>query len=91
MPELPAIGEQVPGFEYSSWYGMWTAAGTPREIVSQLNQALARILKRTDVQERLRADGVEPAHSTPEEFAQQLDREITTWKKVVKAGNIKID
>ena len=38
-----------------------------------------------------RADGVEPAHSTPEEFAQRLDREIATWKKVVKAGNIKID
>ena len=91
MPELPAIGEQVPGFEYSSWYGMWTAAGTPQEIVSRLNQSLARILKRPDVQERLRADGVEPAHSTPEEFAQRLDREIATWKKVVKAGNIKID
>ncbi len=91
MPELPAIGEQVPGFEYLSWYGMWTAAGTPIAIVSQLNQALARILKRTDVQERLRADGVEPAHSTPEEFTRRLDREIATWKKVVKVGNIKID
>ncbi len=91
MPELPAIGEQVPGFEYLSWYGMWAAAGTPKDIVSQLNQALARILKRTDVQERLRADGVEPAHSTPEEFAHRLDREIATWKKVVKVGNIKID
>ena len=91
MPELPAIGEQVPSFEYLSWYGMWTAAGTPQEIVSQLNQALARMLKRPDVQERLRADGVEPAHSTPEEFARRLDREITTWKKVVKVGNIKVD
>jgi len=91
MPELPAIGEQVPSFEYLSWYGMWTAAGTPQEIVSQLNQALARMLKRPDVQERLRADGVEPAHSTPEEFSRRLDREIATWKKVAKAGNIRVD
>jgi tripartite-type tricarboxylate transporter receptor subunit TctC len=91
MPELPAIGEQVPGFEYLSWYGMWTATGTPQAIVSRLNQALARVLKRSDVQERLRADGVEPAHSTPEEFVQRLEREIATWKKVVKAGNIKTE
>ncbi len=53
--------------------------------------ALAGIRKRPDVQERLRADGVEPAHSTPGEFAQRLEREIATWKKVVKVGNIKID
>jgi tripartite-type tricarboxylate transporter receptor subunit TctC len=91
MPELPAIGEQVPGFEYSSWYGMWSAEGTPKAIVSRLNQALARVLERPDVQERLRADGVEPAPSTPEEFARLLAREIATWKKVVKVGNIKID
>jgi tripartite-type tricarboxylate transporter receptor subunit TctC len=91
MPELPAIGEQVPGFEYSSWYGMWTAADTPKEIVLRLNHALARILERTDVQERLRADGVEPAHSTPEEFARLLAREIATWKKVVEVGKIRVN
>jgi len=91
MPELPAIDEQVPGFEYTSWHGMWATAGTSKEIVLRLNQALARILKRPDVQERLRVHGVEPSHSTPEEFARRLDREIATWKKVVKTHNIKIN
>ncbi len=91
MPELPAIGEQVPGFQYSSWYGMWGTAGTPKDTIGRLNQALAQILVRPELQERLRADGVEPAHSTPDEFTRLLDREIATWKKVVKAGNIKIE
>jgi tripartite-type tricarboxylate transporter receptor subunit TctC len=91
MPELPAVNEVVPGFEYSSWYGMWTAAGTPEPIVSKLNESIARTLKRGDVVERLRADGVEPAHSTPAEFSRLLTREIATWIKVVKAGKIKID
>ena len=91
MPELPAIGEQVAGFQYSSWYGMWATAGTPKDTIGRLNRALAQILVRPELQERLRADGVEPAHSTPEEFARLLDREIATWIKVVKAGNIKVE
>ena len=91
MPELPAIGEQVAGFQYSSWYGMWATAGTPQDTIGRLNRALAQILVRPELQERLRADGVEPAHSTPEEFALRLDREIATWIKVVKAGNIKVE
>jgi tripartite-type tricarboxylate transporter receptor subunit TctC len=91
MPDLPAVSEVVPGFQYSSWYGMWTAAGTPEALVSRLNDALGRTLKRNDVVERLRADGVEPAHSTAAEFSRLLSREIATWIKVAKAGNIRID
>ncbi len=91
MPDLPAISELVPGFAADGWVGMWAPAGTPGEMVSRLNQALARILKQPAVQERLRAVGMEPAHSTPEEFARFIAREIAKWSKVVKAGNIKID
>jgi tripartite-type tricarboxylate transporter receptor subunit TctC len=91
MPDVPAIAEFVPGYSVSGWNGMWAPAGTPREIVSWLNQALARILKQPDVQEKLRADGREPAHSTPEEFARVVARDITTWSKVVRNGNIKIE
>jgi tripartite-type tricarboxylate transporter receptor subunit TctC len=91
MPDLPAINELVPGYAVYAWYSMWAPAGTPREIVTRLNQALARILRQPDVVERLRAEGMQPAHSTPEEFSRVLAREIATWSKVVKAGNIKID
>jgi len=91
IPELPAVSEQVPGYSAITWFGTWAPAGTPREIVARLNQSLARILKQPDVQERLRADGMEPAHSTPEEFARFMAREIAKWSQVVKAGNIKID
>ncbi len=91
MPDLPAISELLPGYSAGFWYGMWAPAGTPKEIVSRLNQALARFLKQPEVQEGLRTDGVEPAHSTPEEFARVIAREIATWSKVVKDGNIKVD
>jgi len=91
MPELPAIGEQVPGYAAPIWYGMWAPLGTPKEIVSQLNQAIGRILKQSEVQERFTREGMETAHSTPEEFSRYLAQDIAKWTKVVKDGNIKID
>ena len=91
LPDLPAIGEQVPGYAVASWFGMWAPAGTPREIIARLNQSVARILKQADAAARLRADGVEPAHSTPEEFGRFIAAEVSKWSVVVKAGNIRID
>lgn len=89
--DLPAISEMLPGYSAGFWNGMWAPAGTPKEIVAQLNQAIARFLKQPDTQEWLRTEAGEPAHSSPEEFARVIAREIATWSKVVKAGNIKVD
>src|SRR5262249_27520351 len=83
MPDVPAIAEFVPGYSVSGWNGMWAPRGTPGEIVARLNQALARILKQPEIAEKLRADGREPAHSTPEEFARVIARDIATWSRVV--------
>jgi tripartite-type tricarboxylate transporter receptor subunit TctC len=91
QPDLPAIGELVPGYSATFWYGMGAPTGTPQEIVARLNQALAGILRQPSVQERLRADGLEPAHSTPEAFARLIARDIAMWSKVVKVGKIKVD
>ena len=91
LPDLPAISELVPGYYHNAWNGMWAPAGTPKEIILRLNQALGRILKLPEVQERLRADGREPLHTTPEEYGLVIARDIAKWSKVVKAGNIKVD
>jgi tripartite-type tricarboxylate transporter receptor subunit TctC len=91
MPDLPAVTEIIPGYTAFTWFGMWAPPGTPKVIVAQLNQAIARILKKPDVQERLRNDGMEAAHNTPEEFSRFIAADIAKWTKVVKAGNIKID
>jgi tripartite-type tricarboxylate transporter receptor subunit TctC len=91
LPDLPAIGELLPGYAADFWFGMWAPAGTPKEIVARVNQAIVRILKQPEVLERLRTDGYDPVGSTPEEFARIVARDIATWSKVVKAGNIKPD
>jgi tripartite-type tricarboxylate transporter receptor subunit TctC len=65
--------------------------GTPKNIIAQINQALGRILRQPEVLERLRADGQDAVGSTPEEMSRAIARDIATWNKVVKAGNIKLD
>jgi tripartite-type tricarboxylate transporter receptor subunit TctC len=91
MPELPAIGEFVPGYAASTWFAMWAPAATPPEIIARLNQSIARLAQLPEIASRLRADGMEPVTSTPEEFARFIGDEIAKWSKVVKAGNIKVD
>lgn len=91
LPDLPAIGEAVPGYSVALWYGMWAPAGTPKAAIMQLNQAIARMVRLPEVEERLRAGGAEPAHSTPEEQSRVVAREIATWSKLIKARNIKSD
>ena len=91
MPDVPAISEVVPGYSATFWYGLGAPAGTPKQIVSSLNQALARVLQQPDVLRRLRAYSLEPAHSTPEGFERVIARDIKVWSKVVKVANIKVN
>ena len=90
LPDVPAIGEIVPGYETNPWNGMWGPLGMPKEVVLRLNTRLAKILSQPDLQERLRAEGREATHSSPEEFARIIARDVTKWKKVVQEGNIKV-
>jgi tripartite-type tricarboxylate transporter receptor subunit TctC len=70
---------------------MWAPGGTPYAIVQRLNHSIGVTLKLPEVQARLRAAGGEPTPSTPEGFARIIARDIETWKKVVKDGNIRIN
>jgi tripartite-type tricarboxylate transporter receptor subunit TctC len=91
-PDLPAIGEVVPGYAADLWYGLWAPAGMPRAVIDRLNQALGRIVQSADVRTRLAGEnGIDPAHSTPEEFGKFIAAEIRKWSGVVKAGNIKLE
>ncbi len=89
LPELPAIAETVPGYEFSQWYGVLAPAGTPREIVARLHVEIARTLRLPELRARLAHDGAEPVGSTPEDFAALIRSETVKWAKVVKAAGIR--
>ncbi len=91
MPELPTVGETVPGFEAAGWFGYAAPARTPKEVVAALNKEIVRILALPDVRERLIAQGAEPVGDTPEQFAQYIKSEAAKWGKVIKTLNLKIE
>lgn len=95
LPELgdtPTFAEAgYPGVEASAWYGVLTSAGTPRNIISQLNKEIVRIMQRPDVKVRLAVHGYEAVTSTPEAFAQLIKTDMIKWQKVVMASGAKVD
>ena len=92
LPEVVTFDEAgLAGYDASSWNGILVPAGTPRGIVDRLNSELVRILRTTNVRERLVSDGAAPVPTTPEEFGAFIGSEAVKWAKVVKAANIRID
>jgi tripartite-type tricarboxylate transporter receptor subunit TctC len=91
LPDLPAMNEILPGFEVNSWYGMMAPAGTPKAIVTQLQQATAKALKQPDILERLSQLGLDGVGSTPEEHAAQIKSDLVRWAKIARAANLKIN
>ncbi|HYH42932.1 MAG TPA: tripartite tricarboxylate transporter substrate binding protein [Burkholderiales bacterium] len=91
-PDVPTIAEAgVPGYQVLTWYGLLAPAGTPREIVTKLNTAVAKIVRMPDVAEKLLADGAEPVGGTPAEFARHLADEINRFKKLTKDIGLKTE
>ena len=92
LPNVPTLAEAgVPGFEMSTWYGLYVTAGTPREIVARLQAETARLLKLPDVQTRLKGLGGEPGNVSPEQFAAQNRAEYERFGKLIRDANIKIE
>jgi tripartite-type tricarboxylate transporter receptor subunit TctC len=92
MPEVPIISESgLPGYEANIWYGMFTTAGTPKDVVAKIHQEVAKAIRLPDVLERLTALGTEPVGNAPEAFEAQVRTEMAKWRKVVKDAGIKME
>lgn len=88
FPDIPAVAETVPGFELSSWYGMMAPAGTSRAIVQRLYQEVAAAVKKPDVIEWMKQNGLDPVASTPEEHAAYIRSETAKWAKALRDAKI---
>ena len=90
LPDVPTVAEAgLPGYDSTQWYGVLAPAGTQREIVSRLHDAIVRALRDEEVGKRLAADGAEPVGNTPEEFAAFIRSETEKWTRVAQAAGIK--
>jgi tripartite-type tricarboxylate transporter receptor subunit TctC len=92
LPDVPTIAEAgVPGYEATSWFGMFAPASTPAPIVARLNGALVKVLSDPDVKKKLAEQGAEPYAEKPEQFAAFIRDESAKWSKVVKASGATAD
>lgn len=91
LPDVPTIGETVPGFVSGSWQGVMAPAGVPKPIIAKLNAEMAKIVKMQDVMEKMAAQGAEPHTNSPDEFSAWMKSEIAHWGKVITDANIKLD
>ncbi len=91
FPEIPAIADFVPGYDFVGWVGCFVPAGTPRAIVDTLNGALKRALEDPDISSKLFAQTLDPLYATSEQFAQRLQADYEKYATVVKVSGARIE
>jgi tripartite-type tricarboxylate transporter receptor subunit TctC len=91
LPDLPTIGDFVPGYEASQWYGMGAPNNTPAAVITRLNNEINAGLADPKLKARFADLGGIPTPMTPAEFASFIAAETEKWGKVVKAGHIKAE
>ena len=92
LPNVPTIAEAgVPGYEATSWFGMFAPAGTPAPVLAKLNAASVMVLAQPEVKKQINEQGAEVYSETPEQFAAFIQAESVKWGKVVKESGASLD
>ncbi|HEU0289524.1 MAG TPA: tripartite tricarboxylate transporter substrate binding protein [Burkholderiales bacterium] len=92
VPDVPTMAESgLPGYEFVIWFGMFAPAGTPKTIISRLNQEIVKSLASPDMRDKLAQTGVDAESSTPEQLGQLLRSDVAKWAKIIKAAGIPIN
>ena len=91
MPNAPTIGETLPGFGSTPWYGLMAPAGTPKDIIAKLQAALEKTLASKEVADKLAAQGCEVLTGGPVQFAALIKDDLPRWNKIVKDSGAQID
>ena len=89
LPDVPTIAESgFPGYEISSWQGVFAPGGTPRDVVGKINGEVVRLLSVPEVRARISLEGADPVGSSPEAFTERVKSEIAKWTKVARSAGI---
>jgi len=91
LPDVPAIGEFVPGYDAAGWFGLAAPKGTPQEIIDILSKEVSAALVDPGMKARMADLGAQPMPMTPAEFTKLMADETVKWGKVIQEANIKIE
>ena len=90
-PGVEPIANTLKGYQAEVWFGLLAPAGTPKDVVARLNDAIVKVLQMPDVKAKFELSGAATAPTTPEQFAARIADESVAWAKVVKDANIKAE
>ena len=91
LPEVPAIGETLPGYEVGGWNGILAPAGTPQAVIDRLHREIVRVVRSPEFNAHLTGEGAVAVGNTPAEFAARIQADIRKWAKVIKDAGIKAE
>jgi tripartite-type tricarboxylate transporter receptor subunit TctC len=92
VPDVPTVAESgLPGYEFEIWFGLFAPSGTPKAIITRLNQEIVKALAMPDMREKLAQTGVDAESSTPAQLGQLLRSDVAKWAKIIKAAGIPIN
>lgn len=91
LPDLPAIAETVPGYEFGGWQGILVPAGVPQEIVRRLHAAILKAINTAEFRDYLAREGSVLVGSTPEEFAKFMRAEVDKLTPIIRASGAKAE
>lgn len=91
LPDVPTVGETLPGFGATPWYGLFAPAGTPAPVVARLQAEVAKALASPDLREKLAQQGCDVFISTPQQFAALIKEELPRWAAIVKTAGATVD
>ena len=88
VPDVPSIGETVPGYSVTHWYGIWGPKGIPKAIVTRMNQEFGKVIRSEKMSKWLATEGMIAAGGPPEQFRDRIREDVNKWKKLVKDANL---
>ncbi len=89
FPDVPAIGETLPGYESSAWFGLFAPGRMNPELAKRLSDAARVAIQSSEVKRRIESEGAIPAGNSPQEFAKFVESEIVRWRTVVQYSGAK--
>jgi tripartite-type tricarboxylate transporter receptor subunit TctC len=89
MPDLPTAHQAgLANFEYSGWFGLFAAAGTPAAVVQKIHRDVTQVMSETEIKARLYVQGMSPVVNSTADFTRQIDQELDRWAKLVAARKL---
>jgi len=91
LPDVPTVGETLPGYALTNWFGLLAPVATPKDTVSKIYIDTSKVLKETDLRKKIADLGADVVGNSPEEFGAAMRAESAQWAEVIKASNIRAE